>query len=454
MLDIDRAILETSSLTEIQVSKLSEEDKAEMADKLVTKLYKSVQRKAKDIDIPQIENSRGDITKMAGYKDLRDALKFLGQIADKTPANAELKEVVLDLENGIQFLINYKEYFVKGFSKNNAILRNCYIATAGMVVQLTAYCISKGVVFENNGVMFEAKARKMVALKHHMGYKHLKEILELARKNKLDKNFKDCLALSEATITLGWIGVSLLLLTSIRGICHLFLSTRVKMAEYFDTPQQADAFIAENFERKERNLICRRIRMSRKANQQKWNYFVTFTYDDALHTEDSFRESLMNRLSLFSSRKKWRYIGVWERSPEKKRLHFHGIFFIPDGTMPGELVEVSDYSFSSKKRQTTAQNTCFNTYFGRSDFEEIDEHLTARALQYMLKYIEKTGERIVYSRGLYQYFISDIMDDDIVFVTGTDENKFVLFDDFSCSDEGVYIGQNSLEVRAQMRKSN
>ena len=226
------------------------------------------------------------------------------------------------------------------------------------------------------------------------------------------------------------------------------------MAEYFDTPQQADTFIAENFERKERNLICRRIRMSRKANHQKWNYFITFTYNDALHTEESFRKSLMNRLSLFSSRKKWRYIGVWERSPEKKRLHFHGIFFIPDGTMPGELVEVNDYSFSSKKRQITMQNTYFNTYFGRSDFEEIDEHLTAQALQYMLKYIEKTGERIVYSRGLYQYFISDIMDDDIVCVTGTDENKFILFDDFSCFDEGCYIGQNSPEVRAQMRKSN
>ena len=126
----------------------------------------------------------------------------------------------------------------------------------------------------------------------------------------------------------------------------------------------------------------------------------------------------------------------------------------PKYYVPGELVEVSDYSFSSKKRQTTVQNTYFNTYFGRSDFEEIDEHLTAQALQYMLKYIEKTGERIVYSRGLYQYFISDILDDDIVCVTGTNENKFILFDDFSCFDEGVYIGQNSPEVRAQMKKSN
>jgi len=32
----------------------------------------------------------------------------------------------------------------------------------------------------------------------------------------------------------------------------------------------------------------------------------------------------------------------------------------------------------------------------------------------MVKYIEKTGEKIVYSRGLPQFFISDVMDEDIV----------------------------------------
>lgn len=38
-------------------------------------------------------------------------------------------------------------------------------------------------------------------------------------------------------------------------------------------------------------------------------------------------------------RKGWKYVGVWERSPEKQRLHFHGIFYIPEGTMPGMLLE-------------------------------------------------------------------------------------------------------------------
>ena len=77
-----------------------------------------------------------------------------------------------------------------------------------------------------------------------------------------------------------------------------------------------------------------------------------------------------------------------------------------------------------------------------------------QALNYLTKYMEKTGEKIVYSKGLPQYFISDILDDDVASLYGIDDRKLLLFDDFSCFDEGVYMGEVSPEVIAQMRKSN
>lgn len=61
---------------------------------------------------------------------------------------------------------------------------------------------------------------------------------------------------------------------------------------------------------------------------------------------------------------------------------------------------------------------------------------------------------MVYSKGLPQYFISDILDDDVASLYGIDDRKLLLFDDFSCFDEGVYMGEVSPEVIAQMRKSN
>ena len=74
-----------------------------------------------------------------------------------------------------------------------------------------------------------------------------------------------------------------------------------------------------------------------------------------------------------SSRNGWKYIGVWERSPENQRLHFHGLFYISEGTMPGIITQVNDYSFKSHNRQITMQNSYFLQNFGRNDFEVIED---------------------------------------------------------------------------------
>ena len=209
---------------------------------------------------------------------------------------------------------------------------------------------------------------------------------------------------------------------------------------YFKTDMAVKNYVDSNIERKRRNLICRRIRLTRKVNLQDFTHFVTFTFNGELHTEETFRKGLKKTLANFSSRKGWKYVGVWERSPKKQRLHFHGLFYIPEGTMPGLMIEVNDYSLSSHRRQTTYQNTYFNERFGRSDFEATDDKKTlGRSVDYIMKYLEKTGEKIVYSKGLPQYFISDITDDDVVCPIGLEDKKLLLFDNFDCWDEGEYI---------------
>lgn len=227
------------------------------------------------------------------------------------------------------------------------------------------------------------------------------------------------------------------------------------MLPYFKDETETAYYVDRNLERKQRNLICRRIRLTRKINLQDFNYFVTFTYNDALHTEDSFKKGLKKTLANFGSRKGWKYVGVWERSPKKQRLHFHGLFNIPDGTMPPLMIEVNDYNFNTHRRQITHQNTYFNDRFGRSDFETIKDNSTlGSAVVYIMKYLEKTGEKIIYSKGLPQYFISDIMDEDIICPIGLEDKKLLLYDDFRCWDEGVLMDNVSKTVISQMRKSN
>ncbi|MCM1441648.1 MAG: hypothetical protein NC131_20935 [Roseburia sp.] len=227
------------------------------------------------------------------------------------------------------------------------------------------------------------------------------------------------------------------------------------MVAYFKNKQDAKTYVDAQFERKQRNMICRRVRLVRKINLHSFNFFCTFTYDSAKHTEKTFKKKLMQCFWNMTKRRDWQYAGVWERSPEKQRLHFHGLFDIPEGQMVGEVNEVKDYSPVKGFVQVTHQNTYFNEKFGRSDFKRIeDKSVLGESVKYLVKYLEKTGERIVYSKGLPQYFISDIMEDDVICPYGEEDSKLLLFDNFGCWDEGVYMGQVSSEVIQKMRKVN
>ena len=227
-----------------------------------------------------------------------------------------------------------------------------------------------------------------------------------------------------------------------------------KLKAEFKTAEQVKEFVDNNMERKKNNAYKRYTRLWRKVHLQKeWNFFVTFTYSDEKLTETQFKAKLRNTLKHAVNRNGWKYIGVWERSPEKQRLHFHGIFYIPQ--MIGEIVEVKDYSTKSHRMQTTYQNTNFLKEFGRNDFKAIDiPNDISQSVKYLLKYIEKSGEKLVYGGKLPTYFKSDILDEDIACGFGVDEKKLLLFDNFECIDEGVLMGKVSPEVIEQMPKAN
>ena len=221
----------------------------------------------------------------------------------------------------------------------------------------------------------------------------------------------------------------------------------------FESEEKAAEFVTAEMERINRNYIVRLTRLKRKVNLGNWNYFCTFTYDDKKHTEDSFKEKLRNCFKKMSHRKGWIYIGVWERS-KTNRLHFHGLFNIPKNAMVGDLTEHRDYSTKAHKMQTTLQNSYFSERFGRNDFAPIKKNSFGNATAYLMKYIGKSDERIVYSKNTPAYFISDILDEDVACTIGQEDKKLLLYDNFSCFDNGVYIGEVSPEVIKQMPKSN
>ena len=225
-----------------------------------------------------------------------------------------------------------------------------------------------------------------------------------------------------------------------------------KMQECFIDERETTDFVKQEMERKRVNSNKRKTRLYRKVFLQEWNYFVTITYDDKLHTEDSFRIKLRNTLKHLVSRKEWKYIGVFERSPNK-RLHFHAIMYIPQ--MIGELVQAKDYSTKTKRMQVTNQNTHFLKQFGRNDFQALGRREEILfTVRYLLKYIEKSNEKLIYGGKLPTYFVADIDDEDIVCPIGNGDKKALLFDDFTLWDEWCLVGKVSSETIKQMPKAN
>ena len=231
---------------------------------------------------------------------------------------------------------------------------------------------------------------------------------------------------------------------------------RKAMEDVIPDRKQRKAYVERHNERKQTNAICRKARLSKKVNlQREWNFFCTFTFSDKLHTEESFRKSLRNTLKHLVNRKGWKHIGVWERGNKTNRLHFHGIFYIPPGGMVGEMTETHDYSTKDHCMQTAHQNTYFLERYGRNDFQALGSPMEVQhSLGYLMKYIEKSGERLIYGGKLPTYFVSDIMDEDILCPCGIDDRKAVLADDFTCIKNGEVMGKVSKEVIAKMPKAN
>ena len=231
---------------------------------------------------------------------------------------------------------------------------------------------------------------------------------------------------------------------------------RKAMEEIIPDKEQRKEYVERNNERKKTNAIRRKVRLSKKVNlQREWNFFCTFTFSDALHTEESFRKSLRNTFKHLVARKGWKHVGVWERGGENGRLHFHGIFYIPSGGMVGEIVETKDYNTKDHRMQTAYQNTYFLERYGRNDFQALGSPMEVQhSLGYLMKYIEKSGERLIYGGELPTYFESDVMDEDILAPYGIDDRKAILADDFLCMVDGEVIGKASPEVIAKMPKAN
>ncbi len=98
------------------------------------------------------------------------------------------------------------------------------------------------------------------------------------------------------------------------------------LAPYFSNLGSTKLFVEKRLNMERGNTIARRVRVMRKVNLNEFNYFVTFTFDDKLHTEESFRKSLKKFLANYHTRYNWKYSVVSRQGTSNAHFVFLGSF--------------------------------------------------------------------------------------------------------------------------------
>lgn len=219
-----------------------------------------------------------------------------------------------------------------------------------------------------------------------------------------------------------------------------------KMRSYFDHEDDLQYFISHKMHNAYRASMVRLNRCKRRVALHGLDWFCTFTYDDKKMAEEEFAKKLLNTLRHFASRKGWKYMGAWERG-EKGRLHFHALLNIPEGTMSGEVQKRKEYDPVRKRVVTCNINTFFEKTFGRNTFDKLSSIAMrySRTAEYIVKYLEKDGGRLICSRGLDTFIETQIDEEDIITALHPDElyddRKYILFDYFKVwGRNGEYLG--------------
>ncbi len=227
------------------------------------------------------------------------------------------------------------------------------------------------------------------------------------------------------------------------------------IAEKFpEFEQDVDTLDGKNFaemivERHRANLRARLKRFKRKAYLNKWNFFLTFTYDDKKHTPETFEKELKKCLQNYVTRNGWYYMGPPEVGTENGRLHYHFLAYIPKSKrtgkllMPGKISRKRMYNPVTRKYEKLCQNTFFAEKFGRNAFVELDDNAMNldKVINYLLKYLTKSNNKIVYSRHIPTEIVAEVKAKDVITKMFQKVGqyirtyKYVLFDDVVTSED-------------------
>ena len=244
-----QAIWEHMDMSDIHtvetVCAMNEAEQNSLLLSLTNKLYKMIVDKIDSIDYGEIPNTRGDITKLSKYDELRECHKVLRGIFQQF---REKDEPINVLEDAVDNIVNMKDIFVGAYMAKAEFPKSVYNTMTLAVINATSFMIATCIEYIKNpkkeGLEIVLNKTGVAKAKEHLVYISLKDFNEACRKGEVEnalrpfvqnraKGFVMTAAIGiKAALVIG--GVVLAILPIMKDLVYFYYASKARVSQYFD----------------------------------------------------------------------------------------------------------------------------------------------------------------------------------------------------------------------------
>lgn len=294
---------------------LNEEEQNTFIVTLTNKLYNMMIDKVDEVDYGDIPRTKGNITMLPKYNEIRECIKVLQGIF------SQYKEDTKPIDN-IESALNYLEDYTDLFSAcyagkielGIAIYNNIALGIVCSISYMIAVCIEyiKSPKREGMEVMFDKAG--VIKVKESLLYESLCKFNDAARKGDIENALKPLIknrakGFGFTTIALGIVGGAVIFglilacVSMIRDMVYFFYATRARVSEYFDIQANLLEMNANTLENsntetvgEKKSVIRRQLAIARMFHKLADAIAISSTKAERQATNDIKKDNSKNKI--------------------------------------------------------------------------------------------------------------------------------------------------------------
>lgn len=231
--------------TNNKLHSLNEEEQNSFLVSLTNKLYRSIIGKVDEIDYGDIPNTKGDITKLPKYKEIKETIKTLREIFDQYK---ESPKPIQEIENALIYIEDYKTLFVSCYAGKIELgimmYNNIVLSIIASLSLMIAVCIEYVKSTKNDGLEVVLKKTKISKVKDSILYESLVKFNDASRKGDIENALRPLIKSkarnSAAVLTplifglISIVGIVMACVSMLNDLAYFFYATRVNVSQYFE----------------------------------------------------------------------------------------------------------------------------------------------------------------------------------------------------------------------------